>query len=308
MEWCDSYARGQTWCSEVMADKHDPGAAAARLRSDEARLRAQMESPLRPTSLPKPSAALSAVKTMDLRQVSWLSPEELLETGFYRSRVVMVNEAHNGLLRCVRTREVGRRLLPVAKRLGVRHLAMEALGPPGRLLPRSLGYLAQPEMRALLDEAERQGIQLHGYEADHSLAPTSIAGDTMSLVYTNWREREQAANLVRLLHEIGGDPLLVWCGNSHHTRHRHRQPRAARGLETWVPMGWHFRRLARFSHFAIDQNITVAFDGNANAGLVQVCRAILNRYGGTAGFLQSRAFTLAPGVDAVLLSVQNDLR
>jgi len=32
----------------------------------------------------------------DLRNVRWMTPEELLEIGFARSRVVMVNEAHNG--------------------------------------------------------------------------------------------------------------------------------------------------------------------------------------------------------------------
>ena len=52
------------------------------------------------------------------------SPEELLSIGFERSSVVIVNECHNGMLRCRRTREVGRRLLPVANEAGVRHLSM----------------------------------------------------------------------------------------------------------------------------------------------------------------------------------------
>jgi hypothetical protein len=62
----------------------------------------------------------------------------------------MANEFHNGLLRCVRTREIGRRLLPVAHECGVRHLAMEALYPEfveapnrERRRPCSAGYLEQ---------------------------------------------------------------------------------------------------------------------------------------------------------------------
>jgi hypothetical protein len=62
-------------------------------------------------------------------KVIWRTPEELVEIGFERSRVVMMNEAHNGLERCIRTRDIGRRILPTALRLGVRHLAMEALVP-----------------------------------------------------------------------------------------------------------------------------------------------------------------------------------
>ena len=57
----------------------------------------------------------------------WRTPEELAEIGFSRSRVVMMNEAHSGDQRCIRTRLIGQRLLPALHRLGVRHLAMEAL-------------------------------------------------------------------------------------------------------------------------------------------------------------------------------------
>lgn len=104
-----------------------------------------------------------AVDTDALNRLPWRLPEELLEIGLGRSRVVMVNEAHDRLLRCRRTREVGRRLLPVADRLGVRHLAMEALwnsdlrrltaeANATRRLPADPrgGYLAQPDMRALV--------------------------------------------------------------------------------------------------------------------------------------------------------------
>src|SRR6266511_528361 len=89
-------------------------------------------------------------------------PEELVNIGFGRSRVVMMNEAHDGSRRCVRTRAVGRRVLRTAYENGVRHLAMEALWPAvaaqanrTRRVPESdqLGYLRQPEMRQLVQDA-----------------------------------------------------------------------------------------------------------------------------------------------------------
>jgi hypothetical protein len=235
-----------------------------------------------------------------------MRPEELLEVGFARSRVVMVNEAHNGLLRCVRTREIGRRMLPVAHGLGVRHLAMEALGPPGYAwsLPRG-GYLEQPEMAMLLELARELGIELHGYESDHTRAPSEIARDTMSLPYTNWREREQARDLVDLLERLGqATRLLVWCGNSHVSRDVSWTGRLPR---KWVLMGWHFQRMAGFAHFAIDQTVTVRFrsDSARSDRLVEEAKAALEERGGTAGFLQDGRMKLRPGVDAVLLSLHN---
>jgi hypothetical protein len=139
------------------------------------------------------------------------TPEELLEVGLGRSRVVMANEAHNGMLRCVRTREVGRRLLPVAHRLGVRHLAMEALwdreltarANRERTLPESDGYLGQPEMRRFVQDALDLGLTLVPYEAELDGAPDT---DPMSAEMTSWREREQARNLAAALPE---GPLLV---------------------------------------------------------------------------------------------------
>jgi hypothetical protein len=83
---------------------------------------------------------------------SWRSVEGLVSIGFGRSRVVMVNEAHHGLLRSMRTRAVGRRALDAALESGVRHLAMEALteqfaselNERRRLPDAATGYLAQP--------------------------------------------------------------------------------------------------------------------------------------------------------------------
>jgi hypothetical protein len=40
----------------------------------------------------------------------WRPVEDLIRWGFGHAPVVMANEAHSGLARCVRTREVGVRI------------------------------------------------------------------------------------------------------------------------------------------------------------------------------------------------------
>ena len=59
----------------------------------------------------------------------WRSPEEIVAIAFQRARVVMMNEADSVLQRCIRTRQTGQRIFPVAHQGGVRHFAMEALRP-----------------------------------------------------------------------------------------------------------------------------------------------------------------------------------
>ncbi|MEM7564685.1 MAG: sulfate adenylyltransferase, partial [Pseudomonadota bacterium] len=64
-------------------------------------------------------------------------PEDALDIEIFRAdhtawsnklgRVVMMNEAHNNMLRCIRTRLVGTQILVAAHQQGVRYLAMEAL-------------------------------------------------------------------------------------------------------------------------------------------------------------------------------------
>ena len=104
----------------------------------------------------------------------WRSPEEIVEIGFQRSQVVMMNEAHSELKRCIRTRQIGKRVLPVAHQAGVRHLAMEVLFPwfaeqcnVARRIPQGdFGYLSQPEMKDVLQAALDLGWTLLPYEAD----------------------------------------------------------------------------------------------------------------------------------------------
>jgi len=79
----------------------------------------------------------------------WRLVEDLIRWGFGQSPVVMANEAHSGLTRCVRTRDIGVRMIRAAHEAGVRRLAMEALpwpakdtpGPIRAIPPADGGYL-----------------------------------------------------------------------------------------------------------------------------------------------------------------------
>lgn len=239
---------------------------------------------------------------------TWHSPEELVRLGFAHSRVVMINEAHNGWLRCARTRVVGQRILPAAHEAGARYLAMEALWPRfadqanrERRLPEVAdSYLAQPEMRALVQAALSLGWTLLPYEADTLREPAGLS-DMQS---TNWREEQQARNLILALQSLRVEAkLLVWCGNSHHSK---------RGLDGWAPMGYQFERLSGIAPFVIDQTITVKFDPDhwaAGARLVATFAQDLAARGGTAGVLvgDHPAFAHYLGSDAVILSVDNEM-
>jgi hypothetical protein len=129
----------------------------------------------------------------------------------------MANEAHNGLARCIRTREVGVRIIQAAHEAGVWRLAMEALphrrgepqGPILAVSPDSGGYLAQPEMRRLTGTALNLGWTLWAYEAVIDFTPDTDWEHLRSTEHTNWREREQAVNLCRLLEAAPGEPVLV---------------------------------------------------------------------------------------------------
>lgn len=230
------------------------------------------------------------------------TPEELLGIGFDRSRIVMMNEAHNGLKRCVRTREIGRRLLPVAHAAGVRHLAMEALPQGVDARPnwtRALaqfegGYVAQPEMRRLIERAEELGWTLFPYETRRYP------------VETNVREEDQARNIVEVLSTMPPEaPLLVWCGNSHLSKVPGMIPDGE-----WLPMAYVFWKLSGIEPFSIDQTVTVEFEPDMTSawhqlGLEETWR--LEAQGGTAGFPVEDSPLARPGVDAVLLSTQNTL-
>jgi hypothetical protein len=209
------------------------------------------------------------------------TPEELLSIGFSRSRVVMMNEAHSRMKRCIRTREIGRRILPIAHEVGVRHMAMEALYGP---------YLTQPELQALIDDAEGLGWRLIPYEVSQ-------------LMSSNEREEGQARNLASALAQLPPEtPILVWCGIGHLWK---EPPR-----EEWIPMACRFWEMTGIEPFSIDQTVTVEFDPDTTSawhrlGLKEARR--LEALGGTAGFLIADSPLPRAGVDAVLLSTENAL-
>ena len=248
---------------------------------------------------------------------AWRSPEELVEAGFGRSRVVMVDEAYDGMRRCLRTREVGRRLLPAARRLGVRHLAMEALQPRAVAAeanasrrPAGWGALAPPEMRRLVQDALDLGWELVGYEADFEAeVPAHLDGrDLADLEVRDWREAEAARHLAAALAALpAGARLLVWCGMGHHGK---------APLDGWEPVGLRFWRLTGVEPFTVSQIPTVHPPaGNPPPrSLTAGEAAALRARGRTAGFL--REDDPRPGwrppvapleADAYLLSLDNDL-
>jgi hypothetical protein len=220
---------------------------------------------------------------LDLR-----TPEELLAIGFSRSRVVMMNEAHNGLKRCVRTREIGRRLLPAAHAAGVRHLAMEALYGP---------YLAQPDMALLIEAAEELGWRLIPYEVSMQMT-------------TNEREERQARNLMASFAQLPKDaPLFVWCGNGHLYKAPSEWQLPEGGL--WEPMGYRFWEFSGVEPFSIDQPVTAELSPGTTGPwheLAEHHRRRLDALGGTAGLLTEDSPIAWPFVDAVLLSTENDVK
>ncbi len=243
-----------------------------------------------------------------------------------------MNEAHNDLKRCIRTREIGRRILPAAHEAGVRHLAKEALWPYSfaaeanrtRQVPAmpEEGYLAQPEMRLFIQAALDLGWTLVPYEADFDAQPAklrrakSIESEreqetpTLSdaaMESVNWREEQQARNLCNALDALPPDTkLLVWCGNSHHDKECHGW---------FAPMGHWFPKLSGISHFGIDQCVTVDFGHSVGTqmgpGLAGQFSSELAKHGGTAGFLTEESpvshLRMRADQDAFVLSAQNEL-
>lgn len=260
----------------------------------------------------------------------WRSPEEIVEIGFQRSRVVMMNEAHDGFTRCIRTRQIGQRILPTAHRLGVRHLAMEALHAKfaemcneTRHVPLDKyagSYLGQAEMIKFIQAALNLGWTIIHYEADNNKwfknkygidiqnspdAHQKHQAELLSMEFTNWREEQQAQNLISALQSLPDHTqLLVWCGNGHHSKEV---------VQDWKPMGYQFQQMSGMNPFVIDQIRTVKFDfgGDAFATEFAIEHAEeLNKHGGTAGFLEEETPSVFPQdniVDAFLLSTQNEM-
>jgi hypothetical protein len=241
-------------------------------------------------------------------------PEDLVRIGFERSPIVIVNECHDGMRRCRRTREIGRRLLQPAHIAGVRCVAMEALTPDfaaeavaTRQLPVcDWGYLGQPDMRDLIGDVLALGWDLLAYECDFERAP---ARDHRSLEFANWRDAEEARHVAEFLAESApGTRLLVWCGNSH----QRKTPQQYHSGGTWIRLGQRLAELTGIDPFVIDQSVTVDYHGpgsSRRAADVEPFRTELAHLGGTAGFL--REDEPDPGwredrsADAYVLSLDN---
>jgi hypothetical protein len=217
----------------------------------------------------------------------------------------------------VRTRELGRELLPVAHACGVRHLAMEALSDRGmteranvsRKLECGLGgYLGQPEMRALVGAALELGWTLHSYEADFTLSPAGDGPEDNAAV--NWREDQQARNLGAVVAGLGpAERIISWCGNGHLTR----RPMTAfweGEMRTWTPLGCKVATYCGIEPFSIDQAMTVEFEGLEHEWLAPFVD-VLESHGGTAGFLAGDApeelAWLGDSAEAYVLSLDNAL-
>jgi hypothetical protein len=242
----------------------------------------------------------------------WQPVEELIRWGFGQAPVVMANEAHNGSARCIRTREVGVRMIRAAHEAGVRRLAMEALEWPGEdtLGPITAlpdidgGYVGQPEMRTLMATALDLGWTLWAYDLPLRFDRRPDPEYLLSREFTNRREREQAANLARLVDDAPGEPLLVWCGNGHASKS---------GDGEWVPMGWNFREISGVNPFVIDQTVTVEWDGEPQRWVLDLLESMagtLAAHGGTAGILTGQApgpLAMRTYVDALVVSDRNEL-
>ena len=242
----------------------------------------------------------------------WQPVEELTQWGFAHSPVVMANEAHDGLRRCVRTRQVGARMVQAAHEAGVRRLAMEALpwqpggapGPIREIPPVVGGYLAQPDMRTLMTTALDLGWTLWAYDAVIAVPADHDPAEFLTLEFTNWREREQARNLCQVLAVAPGEPLLVWSGNSHAAKET--------SGDGWVPMGCHFPGLSGIDPFVVDQTVTVDFEHGRRSWVQELLDALaetLAACGGTAGILTGQAPPPLDGypADAVVVSTDNAL-
>jgi hypothetical protein len=199
-------------------------------------------------------------------EIKLISVQKIIDYAFQDSQIVMMNEAHSGQKRNIRTRIIGQLVLPKAYSHGVRYLAMEALttsfAEEANLtckLPEEnsgFSYLNQLEMRELMQLALDLGWTLVAYEANVKLEPEFES----TLEEINWREKQQAKNLHGLLNTIGSkEKLLIWCGNGHLAKEPGSTPDGK-----FFPMGYQFWEVTGIEPFIIDQSITVDFFENSN--------------------------------------------
>lgn len=266
-----------------------------------------------------------------ISSIPWHSVEAIITLGFQRSHVVMINEAHNGDLRCIRTRMVGQQAIQSAHNAGVRHIAMEALSPkipelldeinhtkqlPQQDIERVGYYFKQPDMQVMVQTALTLGWTLIPYEVDINRKPANIAHkDNTDDAVTNWREEQQARNLIAALRQLPDDTkLLVWCGNSHNLKIVIPPSSTDPDCVAWVPMGYQFQQMSGIDPFVIDQTYSVRFPGDAShpgmiARLPEV-EEVLVHFSGTAAVLYDDLFPVLKvheGNDAYIISLDNEM-
>lgn len=251
----------------------------------------------------------------EVQRTAWMSVEGLVENGFSRARVVMVNDTRGWMSRCRRGRAIGRRVLAAAHGGGCRDLAVEALDATvaaelsaARVVPAaSGGVLAEDDMRAMLQDALDRGWDVWGFAVDLTRYPGPATGADDG----EWRQRQCCAHLDDVLGRLGhATKLLVWYEGA--------------SMTLWGP---HFDAAAiddvshcRFSDltwdesFVVDQTCTIAFYAESErvcANLVESTRPVLESFGGSAAILHEDAGEplrySACGCHAFLLSTENAL-
>ena len=145
---------------------------------------------------------------------------------------------------------------------------------------------------------------MEGWCSVEELVQYGFARELLTMEFTNWREREQAANLCRL---IRGCPGSAAAGL---VRQRARHQEQDRRL---VPMGWHFRAMSGIDPFVIDQTITVVFGSRSQPWVPALLAEIgetLAAHGGSAGILREQVPAGLNGwdhADAFVVSTENSL-
>jgi len=239
--------------------------------------------------------------------VTWQTPQQLVQHGFARSPVVMMNEAHDGWARCRRTRQIGREVLEEAFTSGARYLAMECLNSEIATMANSThvlpatdyGYLKQDDLRELISSALNLGFMLIAYEPD--FWDWSEPQDPFERAKR--RDNEQALNLAAAW--MRSTKMFVWVGNSHLAKVPLETPSGP-----YPQMACRLWEITNVEPFCIDQTVTVDWKHltDKNSQRVSPFDYALRSHAGTAGFLRHEApaaFCNRDYADAFVLSLDN---
>jgi hypothetical protein len=167
-------------------------------------------------------------------------------------------------------------------------------------LPSGAVFLAQPEMRELVEKALSLGWTLVPYEAD--LGKAGAIKNPQEQI--NWRDAQQGELLAKAVSTLSQDAkVLVWCGLGH----LKQSPEGE-----WRPMGYQFYQSSGIRAFAIDQTVTINRSGSPayRSRIVEKYRDTLEKFGGSAGFLSEEGvppLLNSKDVDAFIVSTENEM-